>query len=398
VTSRSHQTVAPIVVCLAAGVLLGAQEPSPAPDQPPVFRTGVEAVQVDVTVVDADGNPVTGLTIDDFEIFEDRRPRPITVFAAVDVPSEAIERSYGGVDPDVVTNTLPEGRLYVLALDEVSGANALRTRQFLRDFVERHFGANDLGAVVLVGRGLASTGQDFTHSRSRLLRAIDRFTGGFDILGSGPGLDAEHMRINQLAALRALVEAIGTIPGRRKAILYVSEGVGVDMLDIVDYSGRARTLNELCIIHSFGQSCRPSQDAHAMLVAAHHGNIAFYPINPRGLNSVFQRYTFDALATVTGGVAIANRNDIPRALDRIVREQASYYLLGFDSAYSGRTGRHVGIDVRVNRPGLQVRVRDRRIADTPDVERAGKIRGDHELALSFPLMTEVFRCARVSSS
>jgi hypothetical protein len=36
----------------------------------------------------------------------------------------------------------------------VCGANALRTRRFLVDFIDQHVGPYDLGAVVFVGRGI----------------------------------------------------------------------------------------------------------------------------------------------------------------------------------------------------------------------------------------------------
>lgn len=269
----------PLIVCAVAAptFLLGAQDQPPASDDPPVvFRSGIDAVQLDVTVVDRDGRPVTDLRVDDFDVLENGEPRAIATFAEVRVPAVPRERAYGGVEPDVATNMLPEGRVYVFALDEVSPESTMRARQFLRDFIERHFGANDLGAVVLVGRGLAATGQDFTHSRARLLAAIDRYSPFPDRSTSD--------RVNQIAALRALTESLATIPGRRKAVLVVSEGIGVDMFDVVDYRGRATTLDAFCLLTSTPpHSCRSSRDAHAMLVAAHHGNVAFYPVDPRGL-------------------------------------------------------------------------------------------------------------------
>ncbi len=50
------------------------------------FRTGVEIVQMAATVVDADGRLVGDLGRDDFEIFEDGRPQPLTHFTRERVP------------------------------------------------------------------------------------------------------------------------------------------------------------------------------------------------------------------------------------------------------------------------------------------------------------------------
>src|SRR6188768_840423 len=48
-----------------------------AAQQQPVFRSRVELVTVDVTVVDADGEPVTDLTADRFEISVNGSPRRV---------------------------------------------------------------------------------------------------------------------------------------------------------------------------------------------------------------------------------------------------------------------------------------------------------------------------------
>lgn len=45
------------------------------------FRSGVLTVPVSVTVVDAQGRPVTGLSRDAFEVFEDGTPQPVSYFA-----------------------------------------------------------------------------------------------------------------------------------------------------------------------------------------------------------------------------------------------------------------------------------------------------------------------------
>jgi VWFA-related protein len=51
-----------------------------------LFRSGVETVQVTVTVTDATGRLIPNLTRDDFEIFEDGTPQPVTQFTDQRVP------------------------------------------------------------------------------------------------------------------------------------------------------------------------------------------------------------------------------------------------------------------------------------------------------------------------
>src|ERR1051325_2436272 len=50
------------------------------------FRGSVTTVEIPVTVTDASNRLITGLTIDDFEIFEDGDPQPVTQFSAKRTP------------------------------------------------------------------------------------------------------------------------------------------------------------------------------------------------------------------------------------------------------------------------------------------------------------------------
>jgi VWFA-related protein len=353
------------------------------------FRSAIEAVQVDVFVTDADGNPVAGLTADDFELIENGKPLPVTTFRAVDIPierAELVERQLA--EPDVLTNEAPEGRIYLFALDEVLEANILRTRRFVRQFIEEHLGPNDIGAVALLGRGLATDGQDFTRNRRLLLDAVDKFGGGggdrtsalrfmptndcikFDRMpGSVRGGEARFRtgettrttdRSQQMASLRSLTEALASIPGRHKALLIFSECFDVDMGDIVDYNGGVLGLR--------------GEDAHATMAAATRSNIRIYPIDPTGLDPevtipLDTIGAFRSLGEATGGWALINSNQFTEAFERIVRENSTYYMLAFNSAYDRSDGRYVKVEVKVKRPGLTVHAREGYVAPTRELRR-----------------------------
>src|SRR5512145_535041 len=156
-------SAAAIILALAVPVLSQQDR-----NTPPVFRSAVDLVQVDAYVTDSQGNPVTGLTADDFEVREDRRPQSIAYFLPFDIPIETSNEgssSVAFVEPDVQSNEPREGRLYVIAVDELRPENGLRTRVFLRQFVERHMGEHDVAAVVLIGRGRRTDTQEFTSNR-----------------------------------------------------------------------------------------------------------------------------------------------------------------------------------------------------------------------------------------
>ena len=75
--------VALAVLDVASPQLVGGVQPQPRRG---VFRSGVELVQVTATVRDVDGRLVGDLTREDFEVFEDGRPQPITQFQRGRVP------------------------------------------------------------------------------------------------------------------------------------------------------------------------------------------------------------------------------------------------------------------------------------------------------------------------
>src|SRR5215467_8598802 len=78
------------------GLVLAAQAPAPPP-LTPQFRAGIDVVQVDVSVLDKDRRPVTGLTQADFVVLENGKPQPIVAFSPVDIPGA----------PDVVVGDAP---------------------------------------------------------------------------------------------------------------------------------------------------------------------------------------------------------------------------------------------------------------------------------------------------
>jgi VWFA-related protein len=336
-----------VIAGLAGGtaVLRGAQQPPP---QPPTFRAGVEAVSISVVVTDAEGNPVAGLTQDDFEIVENGVPRPISTFSAVNVPLERTETVIA--ERDVIGNEQPTGRTWLIAFDDMSAENALRSRHFLRDFIEKYFGPQDTAAVVLTTRGPRDSGQEFTTNTRLVLNAIDRFSGG--------DTDGGRMRErNFVGDFRALMSFLATLPGGRKAMIFVSEDIPVDPYQVMTYRGGR-------LGRMFSSVDPEFLDA---ISYATRNSIAVYPIDPRGLTTTLSeagsfdtsgldaRGNLNGLAQLTGGFALVGSNNYEGAFERIIKENSTYYVLGFSSALEERDGRYVDVQVRVRRPGLQVR-------------------------------------------
>ena len=346
-----------------------APPPPPTEDAPPVFRSGTVVVQIDALVTNANGEPVRGLTVDDFEVQEGGHRRSISSVSEVElaVPLPRDLPAVDAAEPDVATNRHPAGRTFVFAFEEIGPERAIRMRHVLREFLARQFGPDDYGAVTLLGRGLADSGQDFTSNRRLLLQAIDKVGGGWidapvandtrREIQTNPDPCPRRPDARQLAAsLRTLSEFLAKLPGR-KVLVLVSEGLGgLDFNLLRSYRGEVLSLERT--------------DAHAALSALTRGNVSVYPLNPCGLLPSTADDTIDTvplkldseqdlkmLGDITGGFAITNTNNFTGAFDRIVRESSTYYTIGFESGYEKTDGRFVPVTVRVRRAGFQVQAR-----------------------------------------
>jgi VWFA-related protein len=152
-----------------------AQQPASQP--PPTFRVDVDRVEVDAFVTDDQGQVVTNLTADDFEVREDGRAQKVASFGVVDIPISRVARSSSlTIEPDVAVNAPVEGRLYLLVLDDLHTplARTAFVKDVVRRFIEQRFGDNDRAAVIFTGNQAAGA-QEFTGSRRLLLAAVDKF-------------------------------------------------------------------------------------------------------------------------------------------------------------------------------------------------------------------------------
>ena len=160
-----------------------AQAPRDSQGSPAVtFQVEVDYVDVDVVVTDEQGNFVRGLTRDDFKVFEDGKPVKLDTFSTVEIPVERFDATlFGGrtVVEDVRSNrSMLDGRFYVIVLDDM-GTSPLRSQYVIkaaREFVEKHFAANDTAAIVYTS-GRRDRAQEFTSDRALLLASIDKFHG-----------------------------------------------------------------------------------------------------------------------------------------------------------------------------------------------------------------------------
>jgi VWFA-related protein len=151
---RAAAAAGPALAVLIAGASAGEAAQAP-PDTR--FPAEVEQVTVDAVVLDKRGEPVDGLTREDFTVLEEGRPQPIVSFDVVR-PSTP-PGAGGGPRPGrdrVATNVVPvqeRGRLFVVVFDDLhlSPTNARRAKAAVASFLEK--GTQEGDRVLLVASG-----------------------------------------------------------------------------------------------------------------------------------------------------------------------------------------------------------------------------------------------------
>jgi VWFA-related protein len=350
-----RSTVVLLLLACAVAVVSAAQHSQPPAR--PQFRSAVEVVEVDVSVLDDKRRPVRGLTASDFTVVENGRPQELVSFAAIDVaPAETLAPGWlRDIAPDVRSNLAAADRLIVLVLDDAQTRFGPQHTKAIKDMargVINRLGRNDLACVVFTRDN--SDAQPFTNERQRLLTAVDGFHGNFGGTGGQTGADrfsVAYWYMSSLKTLRYVAESLSDAAQRRKVVIYLSPGVPIEGSDLDAFSRR--------------------QETQRLIEEARRANVTIYGLDPSGLGGLMsedatgglgsvQRQANDFLESIagsTGGRALINRNDFVNGVNEVFDENASYYLLGFRSNDPGGAGFR-RIDVRVNKPGVTVRARN----------------------------------------
>ncbi|HKH70375.1 MAG TPA: VWA domain-containing protein [Vicinamibacterales bacterium] len=376
-----HATRLPIVcVLILIGAAVVSTQNAPQGGAPPIFRTGVNLVRVDVIVADDDGTPVTDLRKEEFEIVEDGRPQTIDLFRHIRIDSTAPAASHArqvlNRDTEEREAARDDVRVFgiLLADYQVCGQRSRAVRDAMAAFI-RKLGPNDLIAVMqplMSVRDLV-----FTYDHDAVLQTIRRFEGRRGDYTARNAIEEQHAlqvgspeRIRTAIvgdALKALSVRLGSMREGRKSLIFVGEGFPPSWFTDV------RQLREV------------TQEAN-------RHNTSIYAIDPRGLVASGDasatirpgcgpilpgqrlRMTQDTLRELseeTDGRAIVDRNALDDGLNQILRDSSFYYLLGYSSTASQADGKFHQIRVRVKRPRVDVRARKGYWASTAeDVSRA----------------------------
>ena len=171
-----------LIGCITTVVISSFLAQQPQPPIPPSFRSGVDVVRLDVSVLDKDRRPILGLTAADFTITVDNTPQAIVAFDAIVLPPPEPPTApwMRDVAPDVKTNALGEPRLFVIILDDVQtppDPYMVNSAKAIARAVVDNLLPSDLASVVFTKDNRGA--QDFTSDRALLIAAIESFHFGW---------------------------------------------------------------------------------------------------------------------------------------------------------------------------------------------------------------------------
>jgi VWFA-related protein len=256
--ARAQQSSPPAAAAPQQPAADAQTQQAPAPGTP-VIKSESRLVRVDVVVMDKKGNYVSDLSANDFQVFEDNKPQPVSTFSF-------------GTDPSVPAGM--QRHYMVLFFDDstLEGADQVRAREAAAKFIDGNAGPDRVMAVVDFG-GTLRIAQNFTSDVERLKRAAAGVKSSAVAPNGDPSdlqtdtivspgrtalatTEADFAARSVLLAIRSLAKNLASIPGRKSLIL---------------------------ITTGFPLTSESEAELPATIDACNKANVAIYPLDVRGL-------------------------------------------------------------------------------------------------------------------
>jgi VWFA-related protein len=371
---------------------VGANQNTPKTPQPLVIQVGVDLIQIDATVTDKRGRPVTDLRAEDFTLEVDGKKRPLTNAIHFGAPAVAAAVSDSGPETDVTQQAEGSepspGNTVVFVIDDLNMSfnSMYQARRGLTKFASEWEESRTRAAVRTTSDDsltftLFNNALEFENSAAQLrynirsnkgIRSVgsmlsDRGSSGrmaammAENLAANPAVLHANMR-QRFYSLITTINSLRSVPGR-KAVVLVSEG----FTSIP--SGSSPLGSEGALSSLFLGTSGIHESVRLITEVANRASVVLYAVDPRGLMldgpsaRIVSQASLRQLAEATGGLAIANTNDLRGGFGDVLRDQAAYYLIGFephDDTFARKWGRprFHKIKLKVNRPNLRVRTRE----------------------------------------
>jgi VWFA-related protein len=380
----------------------------------------VVAVEVPVNVVDRDGNPVRGLTAEDFEVFDGGERQTITSFEVIDLISLRKEREAAPGGTLELPSSARRHFLLLFDLSFSSPTSILKARLAARDFVLSSLQPTDLAAVATFslehGPKLVVT---FTPDRAQLARAVDtlgmrrvhdaridplRFLleppGSLGDQANGGQTDPVLSDVESTDYLRAIsnyaekvertfevgrissysraladmAKALNAVKGRKHIVLF-SEGFDSRLLIGRDTTEAASQQDQLAV--QFGSQWTVDNDArygntglqndlHRMLEEFRRADCVIQSVDIGGLRAgadlrprASGQEALFYMANETGGELFKDANNLREPLEKVLERTSVTYVLAFERSDLRNDGAYRRLKVKVKNLPAAARVSHR---------------------------------------
>jgi len=293
------------LAAVAAPAPLGAQARPQARPQAPVFPTGIEIINLSLSVTDAQNNFVTSLVQNDFAVYEDGIRQELSLFTHENLPISMVLM--------VDTSASMEEKLATAQTAAIRFSKTLRPQD-----LAQVVGFNDR----------ATTLQPFTNDLGLLESAIMKTEAS----------SSTSLHNALYIALKDLMRDKKAAELRRRAIVLLSDGEDTSSLVSDDQVLELAKKSEINIYTIRLRESRASDRQRQDFSQA--------------------EYLVNALARETGGRAYfpSSIGELDSVYDRIAEELRTLYSVGYVSSNVRRDGKWRRIVVRVpDREGLTVR-------------------------------------------
>lgn len=414
---------------LACALPAAAQQPSnnqQATMPKLVENIDVRVINVDVVVTDKKGKPVTGLTKDDFVLFENGNPKPISNFYEVNgaEPEPKPEATKPNEPPHPLrAEDIPDTqkRRIIFFIDNLSLNPFNRNRVFkqMKDFISQVMRPGDEAMIATFNRSM-KVRVPFTRDPVQLQQTLDVIAGE-SALGVNNKSDLEstesqirdaqsyddalsaarsyaqssqHDLRQAVDSLDALMSTLAGVDGK-KVLVLTSEGFpmqpGREAFAYLEDQGHEKGWPTSSMLEGM------SFDSHELIrevgKTANANGITMYTIHAAGLAvssdvsaenaratsfSVTQALvsnTTDSMAMMaemTGGLASLQTNNYAAAFAHIKRDLDSYYSLGY-RAGTERVDRQRSLEVRVKNRNYTVRSRQSFVEKSTYAEMSDRV-------------------------
>ena len=407
----SRVTSVVLMAVLTAGPLAAQQKNQP--ETPKLTESiDVRVIGVDVVVTDKKGNPITGLTKDDFQIFENGIEKPISNF--YEIEGKAATQAVTVPTPGAPAAPLPPKeeineqlrRRIILYIDNLSMAPFNRNRVFkqMKDFVKDVMRPGDEAMVATYNRSL-KVRAPFTRDPIQIQQTLDAIAGESalglanrsefkdvasrikdatsydDALADARSYaqSVEHDLRQSVESINGLMTTLAGVEGK-KIVVLATEGFqiqpGREAFTLIDEVAREKNWQSSSMLEAMTYNTNSLIESIAK--TANANGITMYPIHAGGLAAGNEGMSADnqqatsynvtsaalsntteslqIMAELTGGLVTARTNNFAGAFKNIIRDLESYYSLGY-RAGTERVDRQRALEVRVKNRNLRVRNR-----------------------------------------